>query len=56
VTQEHGILSEMLWFKDKIINNADTICLLDQTKFKDQLIYRLAFSAIHSMRLTEKDF
>jgi hypothetical protein len=35
VTQELGDIIGNLIVKDSIINNSDTICLLDQTKFKD---------------------
>jgi conjugation system TraG family ATPase len=35
VTQELGDIIGNVVVKDSIINNSDTICLLDQTKFKD---------------------
>lgn len=35
VTQELGDIIGNAVVKDSIINNSDTICLLDQTKFKD---------------------
>ncbi|RYX87361.1 DUF87 domain-containing protein, partial [bacterium] len=35
VTQELGDIIGNLIVKDSIINNSDTICLMDQTKFKD---------------------
>src|SRR6185312_4113617 len=35
VTQELGDIIGNAVVKDSILNNSDTICLLDQTKFKD---------------------
>lgn len=51
VTQELGDIIGNAVVKDSIINNSDTICLLDQTKFKDN--YK-DISALLSINETER--
>ena len=51
VTQELGDIIGNAVVKDSIINNSDTICLLDQTKFKDN--YN-AIASLLSINETEK--
>lgn len=51
VTQELGDIIGNPVVKDSIINNSDTICLLDQTKFKDN--YQ-AIAALLSINETER--
>jgi len=51
VTQELGDIIGNAVVKDSIINNSDTICLLDQTKFKDN--YK-EIAALLSINETEK--
>jgi conjugation system TraG family ATPase len=51
VTQELGDIIGNAVVKDSIINNSDTICLLDQTKFKDN--YQ-EISALLSISETER--
>ncbi|MBS7565561.1 TraG family conjugative transposon ATPase [Mucilaginibacter sp. Bleaf8] len=51
VTQELGDIIGNAVVKDSIINNSDTICLLDQTKFKDN--YN-AIAALLSINETER--
>lgn len=50
VTQELGDIIGNAVVKDSIINNSDTICLLDQTKFKDNYT---AIAALLSINQTE---
>lgn len=47
VTQELGDIIGNAVVKDSIINNSDTICLLDQTKFKDNYSEIAALLAIN---------
>lgn len=47
VTQELGDIIGNAVVKDSIINNSDTICLLDQTKFKDNYNQIAALLAIN---------
>jgi conjugation system TraG family ATPase len=51
VTQELGDIIGNAVVKDSIINNSDTICLLDQTKFKDNYT---AIAALLSINETER--
>jgi hypothetical protein len=51
VTQELGDIIGNAVVKDSIINNSDTICLLDQTKFKDN--YK-EIAALLSINETER--
>ena len=51
VTQELGDIIGNAVVKDSIINNSDTICLLDQTKFKDNYS---AIAALLSINETER--
>lgn len=51
VTQELGDIIGNAVVKDSIINNSDTICLLDQTKFKDNYSQ---IAALLSINETEK--
>jgi len=51
VTQELGDIIGNAVVKDSIINNSDTICLLDQTKFKDNYS---EISALLSINETER--
>jgi hypothetical protein len=51
VTQELGDIIGNAVVKDSIINNSDTICLLDQTKFKDNYA---AIAALLSINETER--
>lgn len=49
VTQELGDIIGNLIVKDSIINNSDTICLMDQTKFKDNFNEIAALLSITSV-------
>jgi len=51
VTQELGDIIGNAVVKDSIINNSDTICLLDQTKFKDNY---LQIASLLSINETER--
>jgi conjugation system TraG family ATPase len=51
VTQELGDIIGNAVVKDSILNNSDTICLLDQTKFKDNYS---AIAALLSINETER--
>lgn len=51
VTQELGDIIGNAVVKDSIVNNSDTICLLDQTKFKDNYAQ---IAALLSINETEK--
>ena len=51
VTQELGDIIGNAVVKDSIINNSDTVCLLDQTKFKDNYA---AIAALLSINETER--
>ncbi|WEA01729.1 TraG family conjugative transposon ATPase [Mucilaginibacter sp. SJ] len=51
VTQELGDIIGNAVVKDSIVNNSDTICLLDQTKFKDNY---LEIAALLSINETER--